>query len=92
MNFPWEVTPETEVKICRLERVTYPSIFHPFEDGAFRHRLDELIPAENKPAPHGIAGDMQALDSGCIALTPIYYDLLPRDEVLLENLRQTFSS
>lgn len=98
VNLPWNVGPKTPVRLCYPMRVRYPSIFHPFAEGVFRHHLDDLIPVGEPPPVdargrvlEGVVGDMDALNEGSVALMPVHYDLFPRDEDLLSSLRRAFN-
>ena len=96
INMPWGVNEETPVKVTHLERATYPSIFHPIEEGRFRHRLDaltredEAMRTARAAKAQGTLSDMEAIEKGSISLSPIYYDLLPREERLLSALASQF--
>lgn len=97
LNMPWSVDETSEIRLTHLERVTYPKLFHVIEDGRFRHHLEALIPEPDEersgrvPSSLGTHSDMQTLNENKVSLCPIRYDLLPKDEELLERLRQKFN-
>ncbi len=91
INMPWSATEDTPVRITQLARVTYPSIFHSFQNGMFRHRLESLQKVENHGfGVAGVLNDADVIDQGLISLSPIAYDLFPRSESLKSALQSRF--
>ncbi len=94
INLPWEATAETEVVITQLERASYKNLF--VEEGGkgrFVHRARAIeFGLTECTDSDALAPDMTTLKQGKISLTPLRYDLVPRDQRALSLLQTTFTS
>jgi len=76
VNMPADVTADTPCVVARVTRSRYGPLFVPGPDGGYLHRFQSLTALES-PAD----GDMQVVQQGAIAITPLRLDFsvpLPR--------------
>lgn len=94
INLPWEATAETAVVLTQLERASYRNLF--VEEGGkgrYVHRARAIEFGETDgPEGDALAPDMTTLKQGKISLTPLRYDLAPRDRRAIEILQERFAS
>ena len=84
VNFPAEVTATTPRVIARVTRSRYGPLFVPGPDGGYQHRFSSLTALETPDD-----GDMQVLQRGAIAISPLRLDFTaavpPRLRTALER-------
>lgn len=92
VNLPWEALKDTPVVITQLERASYKDLF--VEEGGkgrWVHRARAIEFGETETADKDtLAPDMTTLKQGKISLTPLRYDLTPRDRRSIELLQGAF--
>lgn len=75
VNLPWDVRPETEMRLTRLTPAYFVKLFHDIGENRYQHRMDALrIPASTASAEQ-LPGDFEAVSHGVISVTALSLDL-----------------
>ncbi len=79
VNLPWEITEDTKTVLTRIERNSYGQLFYEDGNGRFIHDLKELPQPPDTESDGSLPGDWETLFKGDISISPISYDLTPRN-------------
>ncbi|MCB0322390.1 MAG: 5'/3'-nucleotidase SurE [Bdellovibrionales bacterium] len=87
VNLPWDADESTQVAVTELQRTHYRPLFTQRSSRTFIHRPIGLqeVDADARDEQR-LLGDCEALRQGLISVTPIRYELRPRDNKYLERV------
>lgn len=89
INLPWEADAETPAAMTELQRSYYHPLFAERAPQEYIHRpagLQEI--AHDQTDPERLQGDIEAMSQGLISVTPIKYELRPREQDFLKRLER----
>ncbi len=74
VNLPWEINAKSELRITRLARATFRTMFAEVEPGHFSHRLTGF----DFPEGHNgssLPEDLAVLETGAVSITPVKFEV-----------------